>query len=43
MTCAVIITNSGPGAIAQIRFTNSIPPQPTNVIVTVSHRKGLLP
>ena len=36
VTFAAVITNAGPGAITQIRFTNSIPPQLTNVTVSLS-------
>lgn len=36
VTFATVITNAGPGTITQIHFTNSIPPQLTNVTVTVS-------
>jgi len=36
VTFAAVITNSGPGAITQIYFTSSIPPQLTNITVTVS-------
>ncbi len=35
-TFTAVITNAGPGAITRIRFTNSIPPQLTNVTVTTS-------
>ena len=36
VTFAAVITNAGPGTITQIRFTNSIPPQLTNVTVILS-------